>query len=146
MTYAQSRKIARKTLAGLLTTELMSNQSLAQAVYDHQVGDFQGQSPVVVVYSGGSSRSGGTFQGSLKNFWLNVQVFVLYATTDGAWTEANAEDALDDISGAIFDVLDAQRVTAAWEAIEAERPSDTGSLLTISGVEYRTELIRLKVT
>ena len=50
------RETARDALAALLETALVGSGLPAQAVYNYQIGDFQGQSPVVVVSSGPSER------------------------------------------------------------------------------------------
>lgn len=140
-----SRKQAREYLAGQLQGALVGTGLPAQAVYAYQVGDFQGQSPVVVVSSGGTLRERFTFKGTKPSYTLTVHVFVLYADETGAWTEENAEDALDDIEELIAGVLAANQRSPYWEAISARAPSQTSSVM-VGGKEYRTEITSLELT
>lgn len=139
-----SRKEARAHLAGQLAGALVGAGKPAQAVYDYRVGDFQGQSPVVVVSSGGSNRERFTFRGTKPSFELTIHVFVLYADEAGTWTEENAEDALDDIEEVIAETLTANQRTNYWEAISFVEPSQTGSVM-VGGKEYRTEVISVRL-
>lgn len=140
-----SRKDARKHLATLLAASLVGSGNPAQAVYDCQVGDFGGQSPVVVISSGGSLRERLTGQGMKPKYMLNIHVFVLYADESGAWTEAMAEDALDDIEEIAQAVIAANQSSAYWGALTMTAPSQTGSVM-IGGKEYRSEVIGLRVS
>lgn len=140
-----SRKTVRKLIAGLLSSALVGTGLPVQACYDYQIGDFGGQSPVVVVSSRGGGYSDLTFQGTNPVFEYNVHVFVLYATEDGTWTESNAEDTLDDIEALIRQVLENnKKPTMGWESITLAGMSQTDSI-TIGGIEYRTELFVLRV-
>lgn len=140
----ESRKEARQQLAALLQADLVGAGKPAQAVYDYQVGDFQGQSPVVVVSSGGTLRERLSFLGTKPMHVMNIHVFVLYAAEDGSWTEADAENALDDIEQKISATCSANQRTAWWEAITPTGQSATSSVM-IGGKEYRTELITVRL-
>lgn len=139
---AESRKLARKHLAGVLQGVLVGPGLLVQAVYDNQVGDFGGQSPVVVVYSGGTQREKMTFEGTKAGFSMIIQTFVLYADEAGTWTEADAEDALDDIELVISQAIQANQGSDYWAKINQNGMSTTGSV-EIGGKEYRTERIEV---
>lgn len=139
---ASARGAVRHELAGLLAAALVDG--LAQAVYDHRIGDFGGQSPVVVVSSAGSGRQRMTRQGSQATMYLQVDVFVVYATPDGMWDEADAEDSLDALEAAIAGVVDAQQVTAIWQAVDYVGRSERVDV-EIGGVEYCREVIQLRV-
>ena len=138
-----SRQTAREGLAALLQAALVGAGLPAQAVYDYQVGDFQGASPVVVVSSAGSERS----RASLGACWhttvyLWVHVFVLYS--DGTWTEADAEDKVDAIEAAIADVVLANSsYSGYWDKLIYDEPTLLDGV-EIGGVEYRREVIRLR--
>ncbi len=141
-----SRATARKGLANLLTTALVGTGKPAQAVYPYQVGDFAGQSPVVVVSSGPMLRLRDTLGECYRSrFELYVYTFVLYADPQSNWTEADAEDALDTIEAAIADVLLTNtRYSGYWDRIEYTEPTQPDGV-EIGGIEYRRELIRLTV-
>jgi hypothetical protein len=139
---ATSRETVRDALTTLLQTALVGSGKPAQAVYGYQVGDFGGQSPVVVVTSGPVER----MRRGLGACWhttatLMVYVFVAYAAT--GWTEANAEDALDTIEALIADVVLANGSTANWNGMVYDGPTQVDGL-AIGGVEYRREVIELR--
>lgn len=136
-----SRKTARDALTGLLQTALVGTGKPAQAVYGYQVGDFGGQSPVVVVASGPVLRERKGF-GACWHTTATLLVFVFVAYAAAGWTEANAEDALDSIEAAVADVVLANSSTATWNGLTYEQATEPGSM-TIGGVEYRSEVIRL---
>ena len=136
-----SRKTVRDGLTTLLQAALVGSGKPAQAVYGYQVGDFGGQSPVVVVASGPVVRERKGFGPCWHTTaTLLVLVFVAYAAP--GWTEANAEDALDGIEAAIADVVLANSSTATWHGLTYAEQSEPGSVV-IGGVEYRNEVIRL---
>jgi hypothetical protein len=141
-----SRKAVRAKLAELLSNELVTVSGLVQAVYDYRVGDFGGQSPVVVVSSGGSRRPPFTFQGTKPMYRFMVYVFVVYNTEDGNWTEADAEDALDDIEQEISEVVSANDgLDSFWTSLEVSDAYSETDSVTIGGVEYRREVIEVFV-
>ena len=144
---AINREVSRDALEALLETALVGTELPAQAVYNYQIGDFAGQSPVVTVSSGGSLRSRRTITNTNWDnvFYLNVHVFVLYAEPDNVnWTDAHAEDALDDIERRIADVLMINRSTANWDVINYAGRSNRISI-DIGGDEYSTEIIPTQV-
>lgn len=141
-----SREPVRKQFSTLLTAALVGEGKPAMAVYDHQVGDFDGNSPAVVVASGPVLRQRRT----LGPCWhttitLYVYVFVLYADENG-WTEANAEDALDAIEALIADTVLANEVAPGYwsKATYADEPTQLDGVV-VGGPEYRRELIQVQV-
>lgn len=140
-----SRRPAREALAALLTTALVGSGKPATAVYDYLVGDFEGQSPVVVVASGPMLRLRDNLGECYRSrFNLRCFVFVAYSDPAGTWTEADAEDAIDAIEAAIADVVLANgRVSGAWDKLTNEEVTELDSV-TIGGVEYRREIITLE--
>jgi len=137
-----SREAVRDALTTLLQAALVGANKPVQAVYGYQVGDFGGQSPVVVVASGPVER----VRRGMGACWhttatLLVYVFVAYAAT--GWTEANAEDALDTIEALIADVVLANGSTANWHGMAYDGPTMVDGL-AIGGVEYRREVIELR--
>ena len=143
MSVVSYRKAARKRLAQLLTPALVGDGLPAQAVYDHQIGDFRGQTPVVAVTSGPANHEPNGFGCSKAAFQLIVFAFVAYAA-DGGWTEADAEDALDDIEAMIAAVVGGNSRTDAWDKIGYNGPTNPDAVV-IGGVEYRRELIVIDV-
>lgn len=140
-----SRQTSREALAALLSTALVGSGKPAAAVYDYLVGDFQGQSPVVVVASGPIDRQRDSLGACYRtSFLLRCYVFVAYSDPAGTWTEADAEDAIDAIEVLIADtVLANSRSAGAWDSLTYETATELDSV-TIGGVEYRREIITLR--
>lgn len=136
-----SRKTVRDALTGLLQAALVGSGKPAQAVYGYQVGDFDKQSPVVVVASGPVLRERRGF-GPCWHTTATLLVFVFVAYAADGWTEANAEDALDSIEAAVADVVLANSSTATWHGLTYAQATEPGSM-TIGGMEYRSEVFRL---
>lgn len=138
-----SRQTVRTGLATLLATELVGSGLPVQAVYSYLVGDFGGQSPVVVVASSGTKRKALTKSAQAGTMLLDVFVFVLYS--DGAsWSEEDAEASLDEIEELTASVIRANRTTDAWSFIDYDDRSRTDSVV-IGGLNYRRERITVAV-
>lgn len=139
-----NRKTSRAQLAVLLAAALVGSGKPVQTVYAYQVGDFDAKGPVVAITSGGASRAQraiATRQDSA--FRLNVHVFVPYSAT--GWTEANSEDALDDIEAIIAGVLVTNRVLPGyWDFIEYDGNSEVDAIFE-GGILYRHETIAVNV-
>jgi hypothetical protein len=123
----------------LLTTRLTA----AQQVYADQPTDFSGQSPVVVVASGGSERDGSprrTFGGPIApSFALDVYVFALAG-------EANVDDTLDDLEAAVAQFVSDVPSAATWSAISYGAATETQFVTVVDGTEYKRERIPLVLT
>lgn len=139
---AANRETVRDALATLLQAALVGSGKPVQAVYNYRTGDFAGASPVVSVFSHGADRRRLTARGSRARFFLQVDIFVVYALEDGTWTEAQAEDALDAVELLIAGVVDANQVTAYWGALDYVMES-TRYDVAIGGIEYIQEAILL---
>jgi hypothetical protein len=135
---AANRQAIRAAFAALLTGALAGPEGLAHTVYDHLPADFGGASPVIAVGARGSKRARLTFRGGQTTFLFDVFVFVLAASTDGSWTERDAENALDALELAIAEALEGnQNTAAAW--ISADVGETECDFVTIGGQEYRRE-------
>lgn len=140
---ASSRHTVRDAMTTLLQTALVGTGLPVAAVYGYQVGDFAGQSPVVVVSSAGSRRGRMTRFGSRATFYLLISTFVVYS--DGAsWGEDDAEDAIDAIEALLADVIDDNQVTSNWQALDYSDRSQRISV-EIGGNEYIYEAVELSV-
>lgn len=135
-----SRETVRKALATALTTALPS----AQVVYNHMKGGFAGQSPVVRVMSDGSDRLRFTPRGGRGDLYMLVQFWVMYAAPKTGWTEADAEDALDQLEWELAQYIDANRKTDHWQAIDFDGRSKP-DLVRLEGEAYLVENIPLKL-
>lgn len=129
-----SRKLTRETFATLLQTTL----SGAQIVHSDQPITLDGQSPAVVVASGGTERTQATFGGTKATFYLDVYVFVL-ATDDG-------DDLLDTLEAELAETVTQNQRGALWSAISYDGRSKTEFLKTLDGKQYKSELIPLRFT
>lgn len=145
---AASRKQIRERMAALLTSGVPS----AQAIFDHQPGTFEGQSPVITVSSGGSDRSRMTFRGGQSTFTIDLYLFVRVAEAgNAAYTQAQAEDLLDDCEHAIATVVESNQVddtgpdATHWQAVAYAGRSNT-VFVVVDGKEYKREHIPLIIT
>ena len=145
---ATNRETVRDALATLLTTDLTGAGNSAQAVYNYKVGDFAGQSPVVIVTSEGSERKDIVFSSPERYsiFYLSVMVFVLYADPDVSWTEADAEDRLDLIEKDISETLQTNygHSSGTWHRIFIEGRTQVLEV-TIAGDQYLVEIFPVRV-
>ena len=122
-----------------------------EAFYPYRVGDFGQQFPVILIASQGSEREriqrGGEDWDT--NIFLTVEVFVAYAIESVAWTEADAEDALDLIEKTMADIVmdnrsKAQNANVPWDALHYDGRSDARLNVEIGGIEYRREVLTLR--
>jgi hypothetical protein len=137
---SSSRKAIRQQFALLL----QANVTAAQVIYDHQPGDFGGQSPAICVGSAGSERTRMSFRGSRLTCYLDVDVFVLTADGTSVYTQADAENALDDVEAQLAACLDDVQQAAGWEAIDYAGRSQTDFLI-VDGKEYKRERIPIQI-
>ena len=117
------RKAARQALVTILAT----NTTL-QAVYDHEVKDFQRRSPVAMVHSDGArilSRDGFDYAMIVSLWWKR--------SSDGGDTE----DSMDDLSDAIYALLLSQK------GLLVDEEFSRLSYPVVDGVMYRREEIRV---
>lgn len=137
-----TRETARDALASLLTTAL---SGICQAVYAYQVGDFEKRSPVVVITGDSANRERQSYGGSMWNttFRYHIHSFVLY-TQGTIWTEADAEDAIDDIEQAIAGMVDSNTSGTIWDYLSFVGDTQMDSVV-IGGEEYKHEAIPVQV-
>lgn len=140
---ATNRKTVRKAFAALLATAMVGVGKPVQAVYDFRKGDFQGQSPVVVVSGDGDKRLRFTFEGVKPAYHLQIDIFVLYARTDGTWTEDMAEDVLDDIGLILADTVSDNRKSTDWIELYYTEFSQRLDVV-IGGLDYIRETFILE--
>lgn len=148
------RAAVRDEFASLLLAGLTGNGKPVQAVYQYQVGDFAGQSPVVALGSGGTLRAPLTMRGGHAKFYLEVFIFVLYAALDyegklqldinglPIWNEADSQDALDEIERLIAELVDTHQRGRNWIAVDYAAKSEVDAV-AVGGLDYRREVIPL---
>lgn len=139
-----NREVVRDQFAALLSSELVTAGFAADAVYNHQAGDFKGKSPAVMVTSAGTGR-GSSLTTNNSIFLLEVFTFVLYALEDGSWTEAQSEDQIDLLEKIISDVVVEANDSGLWQSVEFNGESAIDSV-EIGGADYRYEVIPLRIT
>jgi hypothetical protein len=133
-----NRETARDALAALLETALVGTDLPVKTVTNTKVETLAGLTPLVSVLSAGSGRKRITFQGDQATFYLEVQVWVLQATS--GWTNEQAEDALDEIESLIAGVYESARRTDEWELIEYTSRSMVVEI-AVAGTPYYMERI-----
>lgn len=140
-----NRKTVRKQLASLLDASLTGAGNPAQEVFNHKITDFDEKSPVIVVTSRGIGREKITEVTPVQSehlFW--VYTFVILGVEEDSWTEADAEDLLDDLEYEIAQVIDDNDIEENyWDGIEYDGRSDVDDVL-ISGTIYKREAIPVR--
>ena len=107
---AKNRSIIRNRLADLFTAELITSQDVAQAVYGYNTIDFEGQSPVLIVYSAGSdpSHSEGVHptRRIIQRHRFRLVVFVALPEEGDATTRSDTQDDLDTMMTAVVTTVE----------------------------------------
>jgi hypothetical protein len=116
----------------------------AQALYGYVVGDFEGQSPVVVVASAGTDPGRLTARGSQLRYFFDILVFVLRGTSGTDYDEEDADSQLDTVADAVEDWLADNQRGDDWESIEVGR--STIEAQTVGGAQYWMERTPLTIT
>ena len=135
LTGAPNRKDAREDLASNISTEITD----LQTVYDYMPKDYEGESPVCVVQSGPVDYSLQTEPNKQTfNFYVSFWLRVDGASGSGLTSE-DAEDALDNFAQDLADVLLDHYQNPDWIG-DSEQFDEI-----IDGVPYSAEmhLIRL---
>jgi hypothetical protein len=143
---SDNRETLRDALAALLTTALVGTGLPAQHVYGYPIGDFGGDSPVVVVESAGSERVREQVSTKWRDwFHFNVFSFVLCVdpVTTTTWDEDDAEDALDLIEKKMADALIDNTDAGSLNFFEPVGRS-TVDHIVIGGADYRRELVPVR--
>ena len=138
-----ARHDAKNALTTLLTTALVGSGLPVEAVYGYRVGDFEGQSPVVVVDVAGSGHPAPDVYGGwpvIAN--VNVYVFVLYSEQGTAYTNEDADEVLADIEARISAVIQANPSTATWSRASYRGDTLAGAVV-LGGNTYKFEEIPL---
>lgn len=134
-----NRETGRDALLTLLQASI--GTSTVQAYYNYQVGDFGGQSPVVVVTSGPAEREYLSYGAAhmATTFRYDIHSFVLYVSGT-AWTEDLAEDRLDLIEKEIADCVQDNYAGTIWQALTWAGASAIDSVV-LGGEEYKHEVV-----
>lgn len=138
-----TRKNVRSKLKELFDAAMVGVGKPVFAVYDHERRKLDGESPVVLILSGGwapNIRWIGTqkFRTVIR---IVVHVYVLDVLEDGSWTEPDVEDKLDEVAKEIADVIgDNQGVIGYWNRIEFDdSQSSIMPVADVGGVRYTRE-------
>ena len=141
-----SRKTARDALTALLSDALVGTGLPVQAIYGYQKGDFDGQSPVVLVLSGGSEREPFALNATHWENEFVFEVLVFVADADGSsWTDEDVENKVDEIEAIIAATVASNRKTTNWSMLDYAEKTAVSSV-TIAGNPYKMEVIPLKVS
>ena len=128
-----SRKAAREALATLL-----GGISTFVAVYDHEVLDFQRQSPVAMVHSDGTAPGFDSLSSFHRQQALIVSIW---------WKRDSAtEDYIDDLSEDVYDLLEENAEAVGWDNLQIDEAFSILDYPILDGVQYRREMIRVLIT
>jgi hypothetical protein len=139
-----SRDEVRIEFANRVRDRVVTSAQLAQAVYDHQIGSFGTENPVILVTAGGTGRPPMTLRGTRAEFYIELHIFVLYALEDGTWTEAQSETRLDRIEAEIGAMLTDPLSSPLWSEIDYYGRTIVEPV-QIGGAWYRYEIVPLVI-
>jgi len=128
---------SRKTSRGQLAT-LLGTISTFVAVYDHEVKNFDGKSPVATIHSDGSRQQ---FPDYLRE-WHRFIVTLWWKRADDDATEDYIDDLAKDTRQKLYDNIEA---AGYWHDIEFDEEYSTMDYVLLDGEMYRREMIRLSV-
>ncbi len=127
-----SRKTARAKIAELLTAI-----TTFVAVYDHQVKDFGGRSPVAMVYSNSTQTDRPAYARQRHGYIVELW----WKRTDDDTTE----DYIDDLANATRQkLMDNDAIDGFWEDLTFDGQGSEMDYIILDGTLYRRE--RLTVT
>jgi len=133
-----SREASRDALVTLLSAGLVGVGLPVKTVTGSKVESLEGLTPLVSVLSAGTLRERVTFKGDMPEFYLEVQVWVSQAQT--GWTNAQAEDAIDNIEARIAAIYDSARNTDNWAVVDYDGRT-TVTEASVAGTLYYLERI-----
>ncbi len=137
----RNRENVRDEVSVLMTASLVTSEAVVEVVYNHIRRTFTGQSPVVIVSSGGWAPS--IMGQGTSRFRTDVFIELLTFVADGnfvvGWTEAIVEDTLDDIARLMANVIGDNQTNANWNHLQFSGPPSGIIPLAIGGNPYRME-------
>ncbi len=128
-----SRKTSRAQIAALL-----SAITTFVAVYDHEVKNFDGKSPVATVHSDGSKQQ---FPDYLRE-WHRFLITLWWKRTDDDATEDYMDDLAKSVRQKLYDNVEEP---GYWHDIEFDEEYSQMDYVILDGTMYRREMIRVAV-
>lgn len=120
-------RVNRKTVRTTIAAGLAANMPSAAAVYAYQRSKLDGKATVARIFSASSERPPLSASGETQSvFGYIVQLWVLTASATGqTFTEAEAEDKLDDMEHELITWVEANQYPtgATWRELRYDRPS-----------------------
>lgn len=136
-----NRETVRDALVALLNTALVGTGKPCKIVQGYPAQTIAG-SPVVYVSSASASSEKIHKAGWSWHFQLNVEILVRWRDS-GSWTQANAEDKLDEIWVIVAGVIEDNAGNDNWDVLEVVE--DVCDKVSIAGDTYRQEVILVNV-
>lgn len=138
-----SRKGIREAWGAILRASLTADDD---SIYAGQPTALDGASPIIIVASAGTDRTGGTADrskatfggGVVPMFDLDIYVYVL-ATAD-------ADDLLDTIEDELNAAVERNQKHSLWTAVVYRGPTQTKFLEVQDGTQYKYEIAPLRFT
>jgi hypothetical protein len=138
---APNRRLVREAIgAGVVSAT--ATLTPVPVVYDYLKTGFEGESPIVRVWSESAQRPESRTQNINNAIRITIQVWVLVDENATDAEQAASEDMLDNIEVAIANWVIDNTQTTAWNQLHYERPSLIQSTL-IGPYTYLVEQISL---
>lgn len=116
----------------------------AATAFDHVPHTFGGASPALAIKMARRNRDRVTADGSGGVFYPELHLLALYADADGNYTEADAEDVIDEMEAGAAALVDQCQITDEWLALDYAGDT-TEDITLIEGDAYRRIVVPLMV-
>lgn len=146
-----TRKLTRKAIGSKLEADLVGENLPVAAFAAYTKTDFDGASPVVTLASSGSGLPPMTPEGSSQTFYYEINTLIIrpnQAEIEGGYTEADVEDALDDVYNEIREWIAFNRSDVdnqVWKYIAIAARSNIIPIVDDGGRGYYMENIPIVV-
>ena len=136
-----NRETLRDALTALLSAALVGTGKPCKSVLGYPA-DRISSSPLVCVSNGTATSEKIAKDSWGWQFQFTIEILVRWKDS-GSWTQAKAEDKLDEIWVLVAGVIEDNQSTANWSVLEIV--DDSCDMVAISGDSYRREVIQVNV-
>jgi len=136
--------VNRKTVRAAMHVVLSAGAPAGWNMFAYRAAALKGISPAILLGGVGSIRPPLTPKGLVSQFTIEVITLVLLRDDASDWTEAQAEDVLDDMELYVSNALLKNRRSELWDELTFLTPSIVDRVVE-EGVPYLSESFMVSV-
>jgi hypothetical protein len=142
-----NRETIRDAVVSGLVTATTGTGKPVSGVYGYQKGRLDGESPVILVLSGGIQRIPAGLGSQKYNNVIELELHLLvYDGADNPLSEAEREDKVDAIELACAGYFATNQNTATWRAcFYTPDPTQITNVTYLDGNPYRLEIVKVRL-